>query len=89
LGFNPIRQRRHFCTWIVSTSSGPPGWQQTLSALGRQKEFSLPSTNSPSSSLNKVMKNFTPLLVNRFCANYVSWKVMDRSMVDLIWLVAS
>ncbi|KAI9384403.1 hypothetical protein POPTR_012G058550v4 [Populus trichocarpa] len=55
LGFNPIRQRRHFCTWIVSTSSGPPGWQQTLSALERQKEFSLPSTNSPpSSSLIKV-----------------------------------
>ncbi|KAH8491783.1 hypothetical protein H0E87_021400 [Populus deltoides] len=55
LGFNPIRQRRLFCTWIVSTSSGPPGWQQTLSALERQKEFSLPSTNSPpSSSLIKV-----------------------------------
>ncbi|KAL9372446.1 hypothetical protein Peur_034690 [Populus x canadensis] len=55
LGFNPNRQRRHFCTWIVSTSSGPPGWQQTLSALERQKEFSLPSTNSPpSSSLIKV-----------------------------------
>ncbi|KAL9337657.1 hypothetical protein Peur_069426 [Populus x canadensis] len=54
LGFDPIRQHRHFCPWIISTSSGAPGWQQTLSALGRQKEFSLPSTNSPSSSLNKV-----------------------------------
>lgn len=55
LGFNPIRQRRHFCTWIVSTSSRAPGWQQTLSALERQKEFSLPSTNfPPSSSLIKI-----------------------------------
>lgn len=54
LGFDPIRQHRHFCPWIISTSSGAPGWQQTLSALGRQKELSLPSTNSPSSSLNKV-----------------------------------
>ncbi|KAG5221790.1 C3HC zinc finger [Salix suchowensis] len=53
LGFDPIRQHRHFCPWIISTSSGAPGWQQTLSALRRQKEFS-PPTNSPSSSLNKV-----------------------------------
>ncbi|KAB5524746.1 hypothetical protein DKX38_022495 [Salix brachista] len=53
LGFDPIRQHRHFCPWIISTSSGAPGWQQTLSALRRQKEFS-PLTNSPSSSLNKV-----------------------------------
>ncbi|KAB5531857.1 hypothetical protein DKX38_018527 [Salix brachista] len=28
LGFDPIRQHRHFCTWIVSTSSGAHGWQQ-------------------------------------------------------------
>ncbi|KAG5233991.1 Zinc finger, C3HC [Salix suchowensis] len=43
LGFDPIRQHRHYCTWIVSTSS----WAQ--------KEFSLPSTNSPPpSSVIKV-----------------------------------
>ncbi|KAJ6293715.1 hypothetical protein OIU76_021888 [Salix suchowensis] len=68
LGFDPIRQHRHFCPWIISTSSGAPGWQQTLSALRRQKEFS-PPTNSPSSSLNKVMKNFTPLLAKHYCVN--------------------
>ncbi|CAK7323147.1 unnamed protein product [Dovyalis caffra] len=54
LGFDPIRQHRHFCPWIVSSSSAP-GWQQTLSALERQKNFSHSSTNSPpSSSLIKV-----------------------------------
>ncbi|KAJ6375783.1 hypothetical protein OIU77_000699 [Salix suchowensis] len=54
LGFDPIRQHRHYCTWIVSTSSGAR-LATKLSALERQKEFSLPSTNSPPpSSVIKV-----------------------------------
>ncbi|KAK0586829.1 hypothetical protein LWI29_013014 [Acer saccharum] len=49
--FDPIRQHRHFCPWIVSTGSGPPGWQQTLSALQRKRDRSHPSpTNSPASA---------------------------------------
>ncbi|KAK9287728.1 hypothetical protein L1049_016168 [Liquidambar formosana] len=49
--FDPIRQHRHFCPWITSTGTASPGWQQTLSALQRQKEFSYPSpTESPSSA---------------------------------------
>ncbi|KAK3225593.1 hypothetical protein Dsin_005455 [Dipteronia sinensis] len=54
--FDPIRQHRHFCPWIVSTGSGPPGWQQTLSALQRKRDCSHPSpTNSPpSASIIKV-----------------------------------
>ncbi|KAK4844034.1 hypothetical protein QYF36_015567 [Acer negundo] len=54
--FDPIRQHRHFCPWIVSTGSGPPGWQQTLSALQRKRDHSHPSpTNSPpSASIIKV-----------------------------------
>ncbi|KAJ9174095.1 hypothetical protein P3X46_017161 [Hevea brasiliensis] len=46
--FDPIRQHRHFCPWIVSTNSGAAGWKQTLSALFRLKEHSSPSTKSPS-----------------------------------------
>lgn len=52
--FDPFRQHRHFCPWITSSGSSPPGWQQTLSALQRQNEFSSPSTHSPSSSLIEV-----------------------------------
>lgn len=54
--FDPIRQHRHFCPWIVSTGGGLPGWQQTLSALHRQREgsYSSPADSSPSSSLIKV-----------------------------------
>ncbi|KAJ4713321.1 Zinc finger, C3HC-like [Melia azedarach] len=54
--FDPIRQHRHFCPWIVSTGSGSPGWQQTLSALLRQRKPShLSPANSPvSSSIIKV-----------------------------------
>ncbi|KAL5784928.1 hypothetical protein ACOSQ2_007320 [Xanthoceras sorbifolium] len=54
--FNPIRQHRYFCPWIVSTDSGPPGWQQTLSALQRRRDRShLSPTNSPpSASIIKV-----------------------------------
>eukprot|EP00257_Ricinus_communis_P024393 XP_015584587.1 uncharacterized protein LOC8264548 isoform X1 [Ricinus communis] len=48
--FDPIRQHRHFCPWIVSSNSGAAGWQQTLFALFRQKEHSSPSTNSPAST---------------------------------------
>ncbi|TXG51525.1 hypothetical protein EZV62_024049 [Acer yangbiense] len=54
--FDPIMQHRHFCPWIVSTGSGPPGWQQTLSALQRKRDRSHPSpTNSrASASIIKV-----------------------------------
>ncbi|WCJ22016.1 C3HC zinc finger-like [Euphorbia peplus] len=53
--FDPIRQHRHFCPWIISTNSGAAGWQQTLSALFRQKEHSSPSEKSPPpSSMIKV-----------------------------------
>ncbi|KAF6168987.1 hypothetical protein GIB67_038484 [Kingdonia uniflora] len=48
--FDPIRQHRHFCPWIISIGSTAPGWQQTLFALDRVKEPShaiLP--DSPSS----------------------------------------
>ncbi|XP_031287946.1 uncharacterized protein LOC116146669 isoform X2 [Pistacia vera] len=54
--FDPIRQHRHFCPWIVSTGSGSPGWQQTLSALCRAKEHFHPSLENspPSTSVIKV-----------------------------------
>ncbi|KAH9778472.1 C3HC zinc finger-like protein [Citrus sinensis] len=54
--FDPIRQHRHFCPWIVSTGGALPGWQQTLSALHRQRagSYSSPADSSPSSSLIKV-----------------------------------
>ncbi|XP_058227132.1 uncharacterized protein LOC131335679 isoform X2 [Rhododendron vialii] len=66
--FDPIRQHRHFCPWIASTGNSPPGWQKTLSALQRQKEFFCPSSpNASSSSLIEVddpvasvKKLFTP-----------------------------
>ncbi|CAK9147844.1 unnamed protein product [Ilex paraguariensis] len=53
--FDPIRQHRHFCPWIVSSGNSAPGWQQTLSALYRHKECSRSlSTDAPSSSLIEV-----------------------------------
>ncbi|XP_050236868.1 uncharacterized protein LOC126686712 [Mercurialis annua] len=52
--FDPIRQHRHFCPWILSTNSGAAGWQQTLSALFRQKEDTTPTKSSPSTSKLKV-----------------------------------
>ncbi|KAL4584180.1 hypothetical protein LXL04_008772 [Taraxacum kok-saghyz] len=56
--FDPIKQHRHFCPWIVATGkSAGPGWKQTLSALQRHKEFISPSpitTTDPSSSLIQV-----------------------------------
>ncbi|XP_042504740.1 uncharacterized protein LOC122081613 isoform X2 [Macadamia integrifolia] len=49
LNFDPVRQHRHFCPWIVSTGSAAPGWQQTLSALDCRKEPSQPLlADSPS-----------------------------------------
>lgn len=50
--FDPISRHRHFCPWVKSSGSAAPGWQQTLSALQKEKVFSLPeskdSTSSPS-----------------------------------------
>lgn len=37
--FDPIKQHRHFCPWIMSTGKFAPGWQQTLSALEGNKEL--------------------------------------------------
>ncbi|PIN05762.1 hypothetical protein CDL12_21697 [Handroanthus impetiginosus] len=48
--FDPIKQHRHFCPWIMSTGKFTPGWQQMLSALEGEKEFS----NVPSSTLIEV-----------------------------------
>ncbi|CAI0380794.1 unnamed protein product [Linum tenue] len=50
MDFDPIRQHRHFCPWIVSTNSGAPGWQQTLTALQRQNDRSNSSPKTPSTS---------------------------------------
>ncbi|XP_071711430.1 uncharacterized protein [Rutidosis leptorrhynchoides] len=53
--FNPIKQHRHFCPWIASSGKASPGWKQTLTALGRLKEFAYPSeTTQVSSSLIEV-----------------------------------
>ncbi|KAK9684429.1 hypothetical protein RND81_10G209400 [Saponaria officinalis] len=54
--FHPVQQHRHFCPWVVSTDTTSPGWLQTLSALQKEKVFSLPHNEaSPSSpSLIKV-----------------------------------
>ncbi|XVE63911.1 hypothetical protein DITRI_Ditri07aG0059100 [Diplodiscus trichospermus] len=53
--FDPIRQHRHFCPWIVSAGSGEPGWQQTLSALLRGKvPYSSPICSTSSVSVIKV-----------------------------------
>lgn len=52
--FDPIRQHRHFCPWILSNRTGP-GWRATLSALDRQKASSHSSLpDSPSSSMFKA-----------------------------------
>ncbi|GMH21881.1 hypothetical protein Nepgr_023724 [Nepenthes gracilis] len=42
--FHPIRLHRHFCPWVVSTDTTPPGWKQTLLALQKEKVFSLPES---------------------------------------------
>ncbi|KAI3884492.1 hypothetical protein MKX03_034832 [Papaver bracteatum] len=53
--FDPIKQHRHFCPWIISTGNVAPGWQQTLEALDHEKDSShLIITSSPPS---------TPMLV--------------------------
>lgn len=53
--FDPIRQHRHFCPWIVSTNKTGPGWRATFSALDRKKASSHPSLpDSPSPSMFEV-----------------------------------
>ncbi|KAL6584242.1 hypothetical protein OROMI_003531 [Orobanche minor] len=37
--FDPIKQHRHFCPWIMPTGRLAPGWQQTLSVLPGYKEL--------------------------------------------------
>lgn len=48
--FDPIKQHRHFCPWIMSSSNFSPGWQQTLAALHGNKGF-------PFSSLRNVAES--------------------------------
>ncbi|CAA0818406.1 C3HC zinc finger-like [Striga hermonthica] len=48
--FDPIKQHRYFCPWIMSSGKFSPGWQQTLSALVDHKELDKP----PSSTLIEV-----------------------------------
>ncbi|XP_026402486.1 uncharacterized protein LOC113298050 [Papaver somniferum] len=49
--FDPIKQHRHFCPWIISTGNVAPGWQQTLKALDHEKDPShLTITSSPPST---------------------------------------
>jgi hypothetical protein len=62
MGFDPMRQHRHFCPWITSTGNGATGWQQTVSALLRQKGFSPSPWNSPSANIIKVILNLTSVL---------------------------
>ncbi|CAN0891507.1 Zinc finger C3HC-type protein 1 [Linum grandiflorum] len=56
MDFDPIRSHRHFCPWIISSNSGAPGWQQTLTALQRQNNPSSSSPKTPrsTSSIFKV-----------------------------------
>ncbi|KAG4943131.1 hypothetical protein JHK85_047777 [Glycine max] len=49
--FDPIRQHRHFCSWIASIHDGEPGWKQTLSALYHQKNHLPHSPNRFPSSM--------------------------------------
>ncbi|KAK4436928.1 Nuclear-interacting partner of ALK [Sesamum alatum] len=48
--FDPIKQHRFFCPWIMSTDKFVSGWKQTLSALEGHKELN----NVPSSNLIEV-----------------------------------
>lgn len=59
--FDAIRQHRHFCPWISSTGNAAPGWQQTLSAILRQKEGSnpLPMESPSSTSMIEVFQTLT------------------------------
>ncbi|KZV21716.1 hypothetical protein F511_02874 [Dorcoceras hygrometricum] len=55
--FDPIKQHRHFCPWIVLGSNFSPGWQQTLYALHENKEFPFSSLrNMTQSSVIEVNK---------------------------------
>ncbi|KAF9626079.1 hypothetical protein IFM89_030747 [Coptis chinensis] len=57
--FDPIRQHRHFCPWIMSTAKTGPGWKLTLSALDREMTSSRPSLpDSPSSSMLECVLRF-------------------------------
>ncbi|KAL5723523.1 hypothetical protein ACHQM5_006915 [Ranunculus cassubicifolius] len=50
LEFDPIKQHRHFCPWIVSEGRSGPGWRTTLKALDREKVLSRPSLPDSSPS---------------------------------------
>ncbi|KAL9231541.1 hypothetical protein vseg_006760 [Gypsophila vaccaria] len=53
--FHPVQQHRHFCPWVVSTNTTSPGWVQTLSALQKEKVFSLPHNEASPSSPSLIM----------------------------------
>lgn len=50
MAFDPISRHRHFCPWVKSSGSAAPGWQQTLSALQKEKVFLLPESKDSASS---------------------------------------
>ncbi|KAL2462840.1 C3HC zinc finger-like [Forsythia ovata] len=66
--FDPIKQHRHFCPWIVSGGNSFPGWQQTLSALqghslcNNVTSSSLIQVDDPVASVKKL---FTPRTAKR------------------------
>ncbi|KAG2243391.1 hypothetical protein Bca52824_080568 [Brassica carinata] len=72
--FDPVKQHRHFCPWIWSTSRKGPGWRQTLSALQRHKgscqtplsPSSVLKVDDPLISVRNFMHDFS-LRHRRFC----------------------
>ncbi|KAL0342425.1 UNVERIFIED_CONTAM: hypothetical protein Scaly_1905100 [Sesamum calycinum] len=55
--FDPIKQHRFFCPWIMSTGKFVSGWKQTLSALEGNKELN----NVPASDLIENQQLLTML----------------------------
>lgn len=66
--FDPIKQHRHFCPWIMSSGNSVPGWLQTLSALqghslcNNATSSSLFQVDDPVASVKKL---FTPRTAKR------------------------
>lgn len=51
--FDPIKQHRPFCPWILANAKFTPGWRQTLTALQGRRESNF-LLGMPSSSLMEV-----------------------------------
>ncbi|CAA3025246.1 nuclear-interacting partner of ALK isoform X1 [Olea europaea subsp. europaea] len=66
--FNPIKQHRHFCPWIMSSENSVPGWLQTLSALQGHSlcnSATLSSLIQVDDPVASVKKLFTPRTAKR------------------------